>query len=129
MGYPSNLNDKQWKLIKSYFNNGNRSKYDKRSLMNAVLYVTRSGCQWRALPKDFPNWKTVYTFYRRMCINNIWEKILDDIVILSRAHYGRKWKPTFCIIDSQSVKTTGAAEKKGIDGGKKNKRQKKTYRN
>ena len=122
MAYPSDLQDKQWEMIKHYFPRGNQSKHDKRILMNGVLYVVRSGCQWRLLPQDFPSWKTVYTFYRRMCIATIWEKILDELVIRTRAQSGRNWEPTFCIIDSQSVKTIGAAKERGIDGGKKNKR-------
>ncbi len=128
MRYPSDLKDKQWDRIKHYFNNGNRSKYDKRILINGVLYVVRSGCQWRLLPRDFPNWKTVYSFYRRICMGNIWEKILTELVIRTRAQSGRDWMPTFCIIDSQSIKTTGAAEKRGIDGGK-NQRSQKAHRN
>lgn len=121
MGYPSDLKDKQWEVIKHNFIQGNRAKYDKRILMNAVLYVIRSGCQWRLLPQDFPNWKTVYTFYRRMCISNIWDNILKELVIRTRAQSGKDWEPTFCIIDSQSIKTMGAVQEKGIDGGKKSK--------
>jgi transposase len=129
MAYPSDLKDKQWEVIKHHFVCGNRSKYSKRVLINGVLYVVRSGCQWRLLPHDFPNWKTVYTFYRRMCKASIWEQILDELVIRTRAQSGRDWEPTFCIIDSQSVKTIGAAQERGIDGGKKNQRKKKTHRN
>ena len=129
MAYPSDLKDKQWELIKNNFCNGNRAKHEKRTLVNAVLYVTKTGCQWRWLPKDFPHWKTVYTFYRRMCIKEIWEKILQQIVIKTRAESGRDWGPTYCIIDSQSVKTTGPAHERGMDGGKKNQGKKTTYCN
>ena len=65
MFYPSDVTDKQWKLIKGYFeygNYGNRSKHEKRELVNAVFYLTRTGCQWRQLPNNFPPWKTVYSF-------------------------------------------------------------------
>jgi putative transposase len=127
MGYPSNLKDKEWALIEHNFKNGNRAKHDKRTLVNAILYVVRTGCQWRWLPQDFPNWKTVHTFYRRMSQNGTWDKILQQLVVRSRAQSGREWLPTFGVMDSQSVKTTNASEHRGIDGGKKNKRQKEAY--
>jgi transposase len=120
MAYPSDLKDKQWAAIKDNFHNGNRAKHDKRVLLNAVLYVVKTGCQWRWLPKDFPCWKTVYTFFRRMCIEGVWEKILQQLVLKTRVQAGKDPGPTYCIIDSQSVKTTGPADSRGIDGGKKN---------
>lgn len=61
--YTSDLTDVQWKIIKDYFPAGNKSKYEKREMMNAVLYLVKTGCQWRNLPKDFPNWKAVPMFY------------------------------------------------------------------
>ena len=83
MRYPSDLTNEQWNLIKEYFNcgnYGNRSKHNKRELVNAVLYVIKSGCQWRMLPKDFPPYSTVHTFYRRCRLKGTWEKIMDDLV-------------------------------------------------
>ena len=127
MGYPSDLKDKQWEKIKDNFKNGNRAKHEKRILVNAILYVVKTGCQWRWLPKDYPCWKTVYTFYRRMCIQGIWEKILGQLVIKTRAESGRDWGPTYGIIDSQSVKTTGPSTERGIDGGKKNQGKKEAH--
>lgn len=127
MTYPSNLKDKEWALIQHNFKNGNRTKHDKRVLINAILYVVRTGCQWRWLPQDFPSWKTVHTFYRRMNQNGTWEKILDQLVVRSRAQSGRDWLPTFGVMDSQSVKTTSASVNRGIDGGKKNKGKKAAY--
>ena len=69
MSYPSDIKDSQWELIKGHFkfgNYGNRAVYNKRDLVNAVFYLTKAGCQWRQLPNDFPPWKTVETFYRRI---------------------------------------------------------------
>lgn len=91
MGYPSDINDEGWELIRHHFdcgNYGNRSKYDKRDLLNAVCYVIKTGCQWRFLPKDFPPWKTVYSFYLRAKRRGIWEKILQTLVKQSRLSMG-----------------------------------------
>jgi putative transposase len=124
MGYPSDVTDSQWELIKDYFkfgNYGNRSTHSKRDLLNAVFYLTKTGCQWRQLPNDFPHWTAVETFYRRAKVKGIWEKIMTDLVKTSRVTAGRKPDPTYALIDSQSVKTTNKAEARGIDGGKKGK--------
>jgi putative transposase len=127
VAYPSDLKDKEWIEIQHFFKNGNRSLHSKRTLMNAVLYVVKTGCQWRWLPQDFPSWKTVHTFYSRMCKDGTWEKMMQHLVIKSRIKSGRNENPTLGIIDSQSVKTTNAAISRGIDGGKKNQRKETTY--
>ena len=57
MRYTSDLTDEQWEKIKDYFPVGNKSKYEKRELVNAVLYLVKTVCQWRNLPKNFLNWK------------------------------------------------------------------------
>ena len=125
MSYPSSLTDAQWALIEGYFsqgNYGNRAKYSKRLVVDAVLYISKTGCQWRQLPKEFPPWQTVYSFFRRAKQRGIWEKILKDLVQRSRMNMDKARNPTYSIMDSQSVKTTGASEQRGYDGGKKNKR-------
>lgn len=122
MAYPSDLTDKQWQKIEHFFDNGNygnRQKWDKRLLMNAVLYLLKSGCQWRMLPRDFPPYKTVWSFYTRACEKGIWEDILQELVSKDRISQGKKENPTYGIIDSQSTKTVYKSESIGIDGGKK----------
>lgn len=125
MGYPSDLTDKQWELIREFFEGENRGKHlrkhEKRQLINGVLYVVKTGCQWRQLPHDFPPYTTVWNFYRRARIKGLWEKVLTELVAKSRFAAGRSKNPTYALIDSQSVKTTGAADERGIDGGKKQK--------
>ncbi len=129
MSYPSDLKDSEWDIIKDFFKCGNQAIHEKRILVNAVLYLTKTGCQWRQLPKDFPNWSTVHSFFRRARLDGIWEKILKSLVKQDREKLGRNPDPTFSIVDSQSSKTTSASIERGIDGGKKNKRSKASYRN
>ncbi len=121
MRYTSDLTDGQWEIIKEFFTVGNKSKYDKRELVNGVLYIVKTGCQWRNLPKEFPHWKTVYTFFRRAKLSGLWERILKQLVKQTRINAGRNENPSYGLIDSQSVKTVYASEKRGFDGGKKRK--------
>ena len=117
--YPSDLTDKEWSIIEAFFPYGNKSEHHKRSLVNAVFYIEKSGCQWRMLPNDFPPYGTVWSFYRRARESGLWEKILDALVKKIRQNEDRKPAPTYGIIDSQSVKTTSASDERGFDGGKK----------
>ena len=124
MRYPTDLTDEQWAVIEPIFklfigNYGNRSKWPKRVLVNAVLYLTKTGCQWNMLPKDFPPYNTVWSFFRRARNDGIWQYINAELVALSRLQAERASEPTFSLIDSQSAKTTSAADERGIDGGKK----------
>ena len=91
----------------------------KRSLINAALYITKTGCPWEYLPHDYPPHDTVWSFFRRARDSGLWEKLMDALVKKTRASAGRAESPTLGIIDSQSVKTICASEKRGIDGGKK----------
>jgi putative transposase len=124
MTYPSDLTDSQWELIKDHFSTGNYGKGRKHSqkhLINGVFYIIKTGCQWRFLPKDYPCWKTVYSFYKRAKDKGTWEKMMSDFVRKSRTRMGRTPDPGYSLIDSQSAKTAGKAEERGIDGGKKGK--------
>ena len=122
MGYGSDLRDGDWDLIQHHFSTGkygNRAIHSRLSLVNGILYVVKTGCQWRMLPKDFPPWKTVYGYFRRLSQLGIWEHVLADLVKLKRLKGGRKEHPSMLIIDAQSVKITGKGEQRGFDGGKK----------
>jgi len=122
MGYPTDLTDKQWSLISEFFKakkGQHFAKHSKRKLVDAVLYRIKSGCQWRMLPTDFPPWVTVWSFYQRAVKDGTWEKAMDKMVRKVRVDAGREPEPSYCLIDSQSVKTTNCNEERGIDGGKK----------
>ena len=79
MVYPSDLTDKEWLLIKEYFEQkrafGRPLTHERRSIVNAILYVTKSGCQWRMLPKDFPPWETVYYYFKQWRSRNLGNRV------------------------------------------------------
>ena len=118
-GYPSDLTDAQWEEIADYFPMGNKGEVHKRSLVEAVLYLVKTGCQWRSLPHDYPKWSTVKSFYYRAVASGAWEEAMHHMVKKTRKTAGRSENPSYAIIDSQSVKTVYASDKRGIDGGKK----------
>ena len=120
--YASDLSDSQWAIIEPLFPRvGNRSKWEKRELVDTVLYFVDNGCKWRDLPHDFPPYTTVANFYYTAIRSGLWEKIRAALVERVRTQAGRNAGPSYAIIDSQSVKTTSAAEERRIDGGKKQK--------
>lgn len=123
--YTSDLKEEEWEKISHFFDRtdprGKKAKYDVRSVVNGILYVAKTGCQWRLLPKDFPPWWIVYKRFERWNKRGVWESILQYINKKARVKQGRNALPSYGIIDSQSVKTTSHNEDRGIDGGKKNK--------
>lgn len=115
--YPSDLKDSEWVLIKDFietdFSRGGRPyKHSRREILNALFYVLKTGCQWRYLPQDFPNWKTVYLQYRRWLIKGTIDHIYESLHKLERIRNNREAKPSAAIVDSQSIKT---AEKGGSE--------------
>ena len=87
MGYSTDLTDKQWKMIEPIFqsNKGQHLvEHSKRDLVNAVLYLVKTGCQWRLLPNDFPSHNTVWSFYRRAVQSGKWEQAMDCLVKKTR---------------------------------------------
>ena len=85
---------------------GRPANHLRREIVNAILYVLRTGCQWRALPHDFPAWKTVYTYFRNWRRDGTWKRIHDTLRKQLRRVAGRHPEPSASILDSQSTKTT-----------------------
>src|SRR5437763_12210108 len=90
-----------------------------REVVNAIFYLTHEGCTWRALPHDFPPWRTVYNYFDAWKRDSTWDHIIDILRVRLRAAAGRATSPRVACIDSQSVKTAGGGQKVGTDGGKK----------
>ncbi|WP_422461715.1 IS5 family transposase [Endozoicomonas sp. ALB115] len=125
--YPSDLTDDEWAILKPLFpdpgydtpKNRRPRDWSYRLILNVIFYLTKTGCQWRMLPSDFPPWSTVYTYFRIWKQDGTWKKVHDALRDQVRIQAGKEPQPTAASIDSQSVKTSGKRGDRGYDGGKK----------
>lgn len=117
--YPTNLSDSQWQVIKVFLDNERKRRYDLREIINAVLYVLKTGCQWRMLPGDFAKWQLVYYYYRKWVEAEVFDRILDKLRSKVRVGNGQDARATLGIMDSQSVRWGNNRSFKGYDGNKK----------
>ena len=108
--YPSDLTDPQWALVSPHIppakTGGRPRTTDMRAVFDAILYLLRTGCQWRQLPADFPPWPTVHGYFRCWRIAGFWTVLHRALYPLTRAASGRNSGPTVAIMDGQSVKTS-----------------------
>ena len=118
--YPTNVSDSQWQIISKFLDVARSRKYSLREIVNAILYIVKTGCQWRMLPGDFAPWKLVYYYFSSWKKSEIFEIIHESLVEKIRVQQGKNAEPTVGIIDAQSVKNTlVSSEDKGFDAGKK----------
>jgi transposase len=121
--YASDMTDAEWALIARRFplrrRLGRPRTADLRRVVEAILYVLATGCQWRALPRDFPPRSTVQGYFYAWRDTGWWQRIVTALVRRARRKLGRKPRPTAAIIDSQSAPTTQAGGPRGFDAGKR----------
>ena len=124
--YPSDLTDEEWSLVELLIppakHGGRKREVVVREVVNGVMYVLSTGCQWRYIPKDLPPRSTVHDYLTRWSYDGTIEKIHHALYVQCREMVGREASPTACVIDSQSVKSAekGACiDPSGYDAGKR----------
>lgn len=116
------MNDAEWERIAFYINLdpkiGSPRDVCIRCVMNALFYIDRTGCQWNLLPKDLPNYGTVYYYFRKWRDDGTFEHMNTELRHMVRTRAGRDAEPSLAIVDSQSVKTTAVGGDVGFDAHK-----------
>jgi len=124
--YPTDLTESQWQLLlpllpvgKWHLGGSGRPPVNLCKVINGILYLTKTGCQWRMLPKAFGCWQTVYGYFNRWSKQGIWQLMHQTLRTQERVRQGRNPQASAGSIDSQSVKTGTQGKSKSYDAGKK----------
>lgn len=121
--YASDMKDEEWVLLKPFMPKrsarGRPRAVDLRTVVNAILYIAATGCQWRSLPKEFPPFTTVQYYFYGWRASGLWDRINQALVRRLRRKQGRKSVPSAGIVDSQSAQTTESGGPRGFDMAKK----------
>jgi len=118
--YQTDLTETRWQFIQKNLNiQFRKCKYNLREIWNAILYLVKTGCQWRMLPKNFPKWQIVYYYYRKRSDLDEFELLLSKLREAVRIKMGQNKHPSLGIADSQSVRWGNNRSLKGVDGNKK----------
>ena len=118
--YPTDLTDSAWQVIDQTLADKRKRKYSLRAIFNALLYVTKTGCQWRQMPNDLPPWPLCYYYFWKWRNDGTWARLNKALVERRRIKAHRQPSPSLGVIDSQSVKNSEwGVVPKGFDGNKK----------
>ena len=114
------LSDFQWQYISLFLENNKPKKLCLRSVLNAILWINRTGSQWRNLESRFPKWQSVYYYFRKWSKDGSFQFIMRELTKIERIRRGRETTPSLCAVDSQSIKLAPwIDESRGFDGNKK----------
>jgi putative transposase len=125
--YPTDLSDAQWDLLNSLLpqrawhpgGRGRPPSCDVRDIVNGILSLAKTGCQWRMIPQDFGHWSTIYGYFKRWRHDGVWATLMETLRQWARRGVGRQPEPSAGSIDSQRIKTATQSEDLGFDGNKK----------
>lgn len=123
--YPASLSDRQWAVIEPLLprrdprHGGRPLKFDRRLILNTILYVLSTGCAWRQVPHDLAPWDAAYRWFRLWSADGTWDRVHDLLRDRVREREGRDVQPSAAVLDSQSAKSAEGGEAIGYDAGKR----------
>jgi putative transposase len=124
--YPTDVTEAQWALLATLLparkwrpGGPGRPPCDLRRVINGILYLLKTGCQWRMLPREFGKWSTIYAYCKRWRCAGVWAKLMEALRRLERHRQGRQPEPSAGSVDSQSIKTATQGTAVGFDGNKR----------